>query len=380
MKILVLAADNPFPPISGSKTRNFYLWQEVRRLGHEVRILSITRNEADIASSNDLIEFFTFTKRHFFRRAWGRLFYSYHQWPVSETLKARVKELQFSWQPDIIHAEELRMGFYFPETGKTSLCVHNVESDLLSQMQVMPFKFAPSFLHRIYLWNLRRFERRVFKRASYLFAYSELDRKRYAELYPEFKWSFTSNGCPELKLNEAALELPAPENILFVGSLSYSPNIEGLFWFLDHVYPELRDKISLTVAGSTPGTRLKEKLASLSVRLLDTPADLEPVYASNSMLIVPILKGSGTRGKILEALMFNRVVLTTSKGVEGLELNSGEGIIKADSVEDFRKAILTWLSSNNSDRMSMAMKGREKVCQLYTWRRVAEKLLIDWVR
>ncbi len=379
MKILVLASDNPGPPINGTRIRNYYLWNEVRALGHEVKVLALTRNPDDLRASNKEIEFFTFTRSSFLRRVGMRLTHSYHQWPLSDGLRSRVSELCQNWSPDIVHAEELRMGAYLPPSSEkflSSVCVHNVESELLKKTKAAPFSFAVSFFNWIYRFNLVRFERQVFSRTQLRLAYSAIDQRSYEHLYPNFSFALTSNGTNRVDLTAEAPV--SPEKILFLGSLSYLPNIEGLFWFLDHVRPLLRSQLELTVAGSTPSQVVRSRLEREGITLLDTPLDLAPVYRGTSLLIVPLLSGSGTRGKILEALMYGRPVLTTSKGVEGLDLGSESGVLRADGADAFAAALEAWTARSSQERAELGRAGHDTACARFTWSSVAVSLIESW--
>ena len=250
MKILVLCSDNPSPPINGTRIRNHYLWPELRALGHEVRLLSLTRDPADLSLSNDEIEFFLFERPGPLKRVLMRLCYSYHQWPVSLTLARRVRELCESWRPDVVHAEELRMGAYLPAGSKAKLTVtaHNVESELLLKTRPFPLALGRGLFTRLYRFNLRRFERELFRRVDRAWAYSALDQQRYQALYQEARLAYTRNGTKAIARDEGTP--PAPTELLFLGSLNYAPNIEGLYWFLDEIYPQLGAEFRLTVAGS----------------------------------------------------------------------------------------------------------------------------------
>ncbi len=384
MKILVLCSDNPSPPINGTRIRHFHLWPTVREQGHEVKLLSLTRRVQDLKLSDDKIEFFAFTRKNIFLRIWMRFFHSYHEWPVSESLESRVHTLIADWKPDVIHADELRMGRYLPKRNEKnsnvlfSLCVHNVESELIKRTLASPFPFAKIFFNKIYQFTLKKFEKKIFSRSDIRFTYSEVDKNIYENLYPEFKFHVSSNGVNQIELSDTEVIVPSPKEVLFLGSLSYLPNMEGLFWFLDHVYPRIKDKVRLTVAGSSPAQEVKDRLNEHKITLHDTPLDLRPIYLSTSILLVPLLSGSGTRGKILEALMYSRAVLTTSIGVEGLHLGEGEGIIVADGAENYVKSIEAWVALNQDERQHLVNQGRSAVIKSYTWKSVGNELLKQW--
>lgn len=384
MKILVLCADNPSPPITGSRIRQFHLWPILREMGHEVKILALSKNELDFKNNQGPIEFHRFNQESRLCKLLNHILFSFHQWPTSKSLEKRVTELLETWKPDIIHAEELRMGRYIPTICPfpvlKSLCVHNVESVLLKKTLASPFNFARKFFNFIYHYNLTKFEKMTFKKMNLVLTYSLADLGLYKQLYPTVPWSCTSNGVNEIKLSAEELALPEANKILFLGSLNYHPNIEGLFWFLDKIYPQFAGKVELTIAGSNPHPMVQEKIKNYQVKFFNTPLDLKPIYLKNSLLIVPLLNGSGTRGKILESLMYGRPVLTTTIGCEGLELSQSQGLLIADGEQGFSKMLETWLSLDNSSRAKIADQGRSIVYSKYTWNEVAKSLIAEWAK
>lgn len=133
-------------------------------------------------------------------------------------------------------------------------------------------------------------------------------------------------------------------NVLsFVGPESNTPNVEGLKWFLENVWENLRrrdDTYRLQIIG-----RWTEKTISAllngheGVSYLGFVDDLADAL-KNSIMIVPITVGSGIRMKILEAAAMGVPFVTTSVGVEGIPVTNGEHCFVADTPADFINAIM----------------------------------------
>jgi polysaccharide biosynthesis protein PslH len=130
-----------------------------------------------------------------------------------------------------------------------------------------------------------------------------------------------------------------PNIFLFVGSLFYDPNAEGLNWFVNEIYPDVRKKYSdakLLVVGRSPNDRvtlLQKMWANTEVRT--NVMDLKPFYEGCRAVIVPILAGGGTRIKILEAALAHRPILSTPMGAEGLEMKDGAHLYLFESSREF---------------------------------------------
>ncbi len=108
---------------------------------------------------------------------------------------------------------------------------------------------------------------------------------------------------------------------LFVGTLGYYPNQDGLRFFCTAVLPLIRGKTPvpfvLNVVGNGDSTSLRD-LASDEVHLIGAVADPGPWYESCDAVIVPVRAGGGTRIKILEAFGNMRPVVSTTLGLEGI--------------------------------------------------------------
>lgn len=132
--------------------------------------------------------------------------------------------------------------------------------------------------------------------------------------------------------------------LLFVGTLDYRPNSDGICWFVEHVWPLLRaqlgDAVSLRIAGMSPPPEVIALAGRPGIEVLGRVEDLDPLYAEASMIIVPIFSGGGTRIKLIEALAHSRATVTTSVGCEGLAMIDGDDALIADTPRDFARALL----------------------------------------
>ena len=133
--------------------------------------------------------------------------------------------------------------------------------------------------------------------------------------------------------------------VVFVGGTSNTPNLEGMEWFLNKVAPRINWKKgglarSLDIVGKGWDERWVRhvNLSNVKVNLLGFVERLDMV-ANNSIMIVPILSGSGMRMKILEAAALGAPIITTSVGVEGIEFPDGEACLIADTPEQFAEAL-----------------------------------------
>jgi glycosyltransferase involved in cell wall biosynthesis len=131
-------------------------------------------------------------------------------------------------------------------------------------------------------------------------------------------------------------------HILFVGNLSYLPNVDGIRWFVRDVWPRLRaqrgDAIALRIAGSAPAAAVTALAGLPGVELVADPADVAECYAWADLAVVPLAAGGGTRIKLLEAFAHRVPVVATSIGAEGVAATHGVHLLIADTPTAFADA------------------------------------------
>jgi glycosyltransferase involved in cell wall biosynthesis len=124
---------------------------------------------------------------------------------------------------------------------------------------------------------------------------------------------------------------------------------------------------------------LKEKLSRIpGFDFVGEVNDVRPYLDRAAVIVVPVRIGGGSRLKILEALAAGKAVVSTSIGAEGLELNSEEHLLIADSRDDFARSVIELLMSKKR-RQYLGEKGREFVTQRYGWDGIAIRLEGAWV-
>lgn len=282
----------------------------------------------------------------------------------------------------LVWASRLLMGKYLPLARKlgfaTVLDEHNVESDLLFQSALSRVAYWPVLALAL---QCRHYEAAFCKAADQVVAVSNSDATRLRALAPQTKIAVFPN-CIDVQgyLNltpPRSAEAPLNRSLLFIGTLSYHPNWEGLSWFIEKVLPILREnlertsephspKLQIQVAGANPSTQLQEKLLQAGIELIANPVSVLPLLAQAQVIFVPLLTGSGTRLKIMEAMAAGRAIVSTEKGAEGLELTSGDGLLITSDPGTFA-ANLIHLLKNPEARQEMEKKALKIAATRFAW-------------
>jgi glycosyltransferase involved in cell wall biosynthesis len=148
--------------------------------------------------------------------------------------------------------------------------------------------------------------------------------------------------------------------LLFVGALGYAPNIIGLKWFIESVFPEFKKAFSdakLLVVGHSPDFEIKRVCESEEgVELYADVPDLKEYYKHCKAVVVPLLTGGGTRIKILEAALANRPVLSTPVGSEGLDFTDKTNLLLFENAHEFSAQYKKLLDKNKYDSLIQSAK------------------------
>jgi polysaccharide biosynthesis protein PslH len=156
--------------------------------------------------------------------------------------------------------------------------------------------------------------------------------------------------------------------LLFTGTMSYPPNAQAARWMIERVLPAIRTRrpdATLMIVGRNPPAAVRE-LAGDGVTVTGRVPDLAAYFASAAVVVAPLLSGSGTKLKVLEAMAAGRPVVATSVGAEGIEARDGEDLRVADAPDAFATAVADLLD-DRSEAARLARNGRALVAGRYSW-------------
>jgi glycosyltransferase involved in cell wall biosynthesis len=311
-----------------------------------------------------------------FRQA--RTLLSRHSWEYGRyrlpAMRTTLEQLVASEQPQIVHFDDLAVAQFGPLPDVVNVySSHNVEYRIL-EGTVRTSHGPRRFFAQLERRKVEPVERRVLQTMSFSLACSEIDA---AEMRAAGgRVVVCPNGADPVDL------LPTPERsngeplrLLFVGSVSYRPNQQGLAWFIEEVMPRLRatgTDVELEIVGA-PARSLPE---APEVRVLGIVPALKPFYERAHAAIVPVLYGSGTRLKVVEAMAYGRPVVATAIGAEGLPVRAGSHYFQADDADTFNAALLVLAQQLEHDRAPLELmlaRARAVVTPLF-WPRIVSDL------
>jgi glycosyltransferase involved in cell wall biosynthesis len=201
---------------------------------------------------------------------------------------------------------------------------------------------------------------------------SESDRRRVLELCPSACVEIVPNTLPETPEPDE----PEEHIIAFSGNLEYHPNITAVRHFRTKVWPLLRradPELRWRVIGKNDHAVREWLDEDERIELTGPVEDAVRELARAKIVVVPLLSGSGTRVKILEAWAAGRVVVSTTVGAEGLPAQDGVNIRLIDDPAAMADTIRELLADPDA-RRRLGRGGRETFERSGSWPEAARAL------
>ncbi|KMQ67172.1 hypothetical protein ACM39_15480 [Chryseobacterium sp. FH2] len=139
-------------------------------------------------------------------------------------------------------------------------------------------------------------------------------------------------------------------DLIFTGS-DNPFNIEGIGWFLEKVLPLLPATVKICVIGRVCKYIPKHK----NIRKIDFAEDLKVYYKQSKIAICPMLRGTGIKIKVVEALSFGLPVVGNEKAFDGFSQKIANGCCTAYNENDFAEMIIKLLS-NQTEYQKLAVE------------------------
>lgn len=397
MNILFLCNKSPYPAKEGGPMAMNMMIEGVIREGHRVKVLAINSNKYTVDPSvipeeykkKTGIEFVEFDLRVKPIQAFINLFTgrSYHvERFISQKFSLRLKEILQNEKFDIVQFEMLYMAPYLDTVRKYSNAkaiyrAHNIEHRIwqrIAENTTNPIK--RSYLNHL-VRTLRNYELNVICDFDGIAAITETDAQFFRDV-AEGKKNVNANieAIPfGIDLSKFPADITKPEfpSIFSIGSMDWNPNIEGISWFLENVWPEVHQQfpdLNYFLAGRNMPQWLRDK-GYPNVAVVGEVDDSVIFMRSKSVLLVPLLSGSGIRIKIIEGMAAGKAIISTHIGAEGINCTDGKNIILADTPAEFFTAI-SRIYSDESFCKKLGENARKLIEQEYQQQDLVRKMIV----
>lgn len=293
----------------------------------------------------------------------------------SLSMQRAIDELTLLYNFDVIHCCVQFFGYYrFPDNVPVTSDTHEVKYDLLHRTSVKTKNLLLKLhLYLCYLLGKKE-ELKLCNKFRLLTTTTERDRMIFKQHLPHLRIEVVQNGAGKDFFEYFNLETK-PNTMVFTGLFTHLPNSDGIIWFLDEIMPLILFKIPdahIYVVGKSPTRQMLNRKCA-NVTITGFVEDVRPYIASSQIFIIPLLAGGGIRGKALEAMAMKKPIVTTTIGVEGINLKHNESALFSDTPHLFANNIID-LFCNNELRSKLAENAYSIANSEYHWQTKGKKL------
>jgi len=377
MKILLLTPRLPYPPFRGDKLKIFNLLKRLAQ-EHSIHLVSFIEKKSELEYLQYLTPYCAAIDVVPLRRwqsyckcflgLFSRLPLQVHYFK-SRRMRRLLSEICQQRHFDVIHTHLIRMAPYTAALRHTAKVLDLTDAVSLYLQRYLAREKNPvmKFLLKLELRRVSRYES-VIEQFNACFVCSEPDREQLRQAAPEADIRLIPNGVDLAYFSGNEPVAYEPNRIVFTGNLTYHPNIDGIFYFVNEILPLIKKEIPAAkfyIVGQSPSAKIRA-LAGDDVIVTGFVEDIKQYYLSSAVAVSPIRFGAGTLNKILEPLALGVPVVATSMGIEGLDLTIGKDILVADRPHAFAKHVVHLLKDAEfRDRLGNA--GMAMVRRLYNW-------------
>ena len=392
MKILVITTTIPYPPISGATLHTYNL---LRRIAEEHKIWLVAFIETDENMEGvehfqkfcEMIETVNLPLNKALGRPFDFVRYLLSGKPPefrfysSQKMRSKIEQLISTLKFDVIQIEHTEMGLYLdtipvPLRHKTLWHLHDVDWVKFARIS----RLEPKMSRKLRLWMhskmLKWWKPRFANQFSYCTTVSEADRQRLLVENPQLNIEVIPGGVDTKEYNLSTTNIN--NNILlFVGTMSYRPNIDAMVFFCEEILPLIRCQVpdvKMYIVGNNP-TPVVRGLHGDGVYVTGKVDDVRPYYKKSAVFVLPLRGGGGAPLKLVEAMAFGRPVVSTTIGSEGREMVvDNKHLLIANTPEAFAEKTVKLLLDKDL-RNWLAFNARQLVEKHYDWDVITRRLI-----
>ncbi len=268
----------------------------------------------------------------------------YHSAGMRKQIAAVMNEFRF----DSIVCDFLSPAPNFESLDNCVLFQHNVETMIWRRHA----ENAPDPLRKAYFRmqaeRMFRWEQRMCRQAAEVIAVSPQDASLMREMFGVTGVTAIPTGV-DIDFFRRSADIQAKSDLVFLGSMDWLPNIDGVQYFVREIWPLIRRRLpacTLAIVGRSPSAAIQGLAERDSgIQVTGTVEDVRPWLWGSKVSIVPLRIGGGTRLKIYESMAAGTPTVSTSIGAEGLDVKHPGNIRLADTPAVFAEQCVDLLEN-----------------------------------
>lgn len=384
MKLLVILSRLPYPLEKGDKLRAYHQLREFNKL-NEVILCCLTTEDSqeehldEVRKICDELHVFKLAKWKiylnlffgFFSRKPFQVHYFYQR-----SIHKSIQRIIADSEPDHIYCQLLRTAEYAKNEHNYRKTIDY--QDAFSKGMERRADRAKFPLREIFNMERKRlvaYENIIFEYFETKVIISDEDRKYI--YHPERQnIHIITNGIDTDFFHPSANE-KEEFDLVFVGNMSYPPNIETAEFIVEKVLPLLKSNfpdIKLLLAGAEPTKKVQQLENHKGVTVRAGLQDIRKAYGAGKIFFAPMLIGTGLQNKLLEAMAMEKPCVTSDLANKALMATHRENIMVGETPDDYAK-LISELIGNPDLCSALGNNGRKYVQQNFSWQSSTNELI-----
>lgn len=263
-------------------------------------------------------------------------------------------------KPDVVFAfcSGIAQFAYLPAIRQMPLVLDLVDADSVKWATLAERSRPPMrWIYRREARTLGAFEAQIVARSHTTLIATARERDALAHVPAANRIRVVENGVDVETLRPTGLPA-ATHDVVFCGVMNYEPNVEGVIWMAERVWPLIRrafPQARFKIVGSNPAARVTA-LANPSEGILVTGyvPDVRPELWSSAVAVAPLLVARGIQNKVLEAVAAGLPAVVSVETARGLPPEVMRACAVAESPEAFAAAVCERLALSPAERRAIA--------------------------
>lgn len=384
-KLLLLSYRSPFPLVSGGKIRIFQTIEILSKF-YTVDLVYVDEIKKEYQElnqyCNNVVRFSIGKMERIFNSIYHYLFSSmplqggyFYSGKMQKWIDRNIENY------DTIYCIHIRTAAYVMKYSEIYRIIDGVDAVSLNYYNKLKLESTcKRILYKLEYNRLCKYEEIVYSNFSKAILISDYDKsfllnmkiKKNIKVIPEYARDIGYN--PSIHIKDLA--------IAFMGLMRYEPNVNAVIYFINEIYPAVKEKYPLLrfrIIGGEPTKKIRDLNNRDGVEVLGFVNDPALILQEAALIIAPMISGSGLQNKIIESMFLGKAVLTTKQGTFGLTKLTGNEIIVAEDTEEFIEKLIYYLDSKNrKELVEIGANARNYICNNYGYESV-ESALIKYI-
>ncbi|MCX7875234.1 MAG: glycosyltransferase family 4 protein [Melioribacteraceae bacterium] len=385
-KILFIAPKIPYPAVDGHTKSMYGFIKSTYDLGYNVDLICYSQKKnvdeklkqicntylIDVETENNFIEAI--------KNLFSEVPYNLSKYIRKDLIKFLENHLQTNSYEFVI-IFNAHMGWivnYLKSKTNSKIILREENLELLIMEKF--YKNQKNLLIKFYAWlqykKLLKYEPKLCEKFDACFMISDNDKIKLLLLNKNVN-AVVINSSVEDELFNLTKNKIDKYSIFHIGSLNWYPNLDGLLWFLNEVFPKIilkEPRIKLYIYGSKlPQKYIVDEKTKHNIINVGFVENIWNELSDKLISIVPLRIGSGIRIKILELLAGGNIVVSTSIGAEGIGLTDNENIFIADDSDTFANQILK-IVNDEINVTNFVESSKKYIYENYSWNKISAKI------